>query len=310
MGSQGRTELLWDGSQTLSALVLEMASFGHIASWLGGRRQAVALVLAGWIALVVMSAGSKAPEDQLFKLPDLRGVILGAALAVVLSGLIILPFLIRSQDGPVQRQPPKSSFALLIIILFIVFVVMVIDPDLSLGPPVEEQLSRSQPQTETVGSVEEQPAELGNLALLLIACAGTGALLLWSRYRLRDGADGLGPDDDGDMEPQLASAIADASAVLSSGKDPRSSVLEAYASLEMALTDQGRPRRHSETATEHLARVLEQFPGVAGPAVRLGQLYELARFSDHLITSDDQHEAANALQQSRSELLSEPSGTP
>ena len=244
----------------------------------------------------------------MFRLPDLRGVILGVVVAVFLSGLIILPFLIRAQDGSVERQPPKSPFALLLITLIIVFLLMVFNPDLNFGGPLEEPVTNSQQQGETTDPVEEQPAVLDNLALLLVACAGAGAVLIWSRYRLQDAANAVIDNNEDDLEPQLARAIADASAVLSAGEDPRASVLNAYASLEAALTDQGRPRRHSETAAEHLGRALERFPRVAGPAVRLGQLYELARFSDHPITAVDQHDAADALRRSRAELPSEPSG--
>ena len=80
-------------------------------------------------------------------------------------------------------------------------------------------------------------------------------------------------------------------------------VLAAYASLERALAERDRPRHPAETPTEHLARVLAAFPMVASPAVRLGQLYEVARFSDHPITNNDRNRAGEALARARRALV-------
>jgi hypothetical protein len=78
--------------------------------------------------------------------------------------------------------------------------------------------------------------------------------------------------------------------------------LAAYASLERALTERGHGRDPAETPTEHLARVLADDPGLAPPAIQLGALYELARFSDREITIDDQHRAAESLDRARHRL--------
>jgi hypothetical protein len=51
-----------------------------------------------------------------------------------------------------------------------------------------------------------------------------------------------------------------------------------------------------------MARVLADIPVLAIPAMRLGNLYQVARFSREVITEEQRHDAARALDQARDSL--------
>ncbi len=265
------------------------------------------LVLVGWAALVVLSSAPEVADDAFFSPPDLRAVIVSLLAVIALAGLIMLPFLFRGDNESIERPPRKSMFSFVIMIALIVFVLMAINPQLPQEIEAEPEVGGAPLQQDLAEPTDFTPAELGNLGLLLTACLGIGALLLWTRSRLRTELDqGLMKDN---QEADLAVALENASNLLASSGDPRDAVLASYSSLETALADQGRPRLASETPTEHLRRVLERFPSVAGPAVRLGALYEIARFSEHPISVEDQHDAGDALRESRIGLRKESTAT-
>jgi hypothetical protein len=125
-------------------------------------------------------------------------------------------------------------------------------------------------------------------------------VFLWTRRRL---AATLGTGSEPPLEAGIAPGIGLAADHLLHGTDPRASVLAAYASLEASLAEQGHGRGLSETPTEHLRRALAEVPEVGGPAIKLGELYEIARFSDIPITSEDQRLAASELDRARRQLM-------
>ena len=86
------------------------------------------------------------------------------------------------------------------------------------------------------------------------------------------------------------------------GTDPRLAVMVAYAGLESALADLGQARDPAETPTEYMGRVLSQLRIDPSPLIKLAGLYEVARFSDHAVSVDDQLEAAASLHRVRQAL--------
>jgi hypothetical protein len=156
------------------------------------------------------------------------------------------------------------------------------------------------PLPEGDGDVQTVSDQTRNSLAALVAMGAIAvAVLVWTRRRL---VQVPGTTSQPALESDIAPALDIATSHLLEGSDPRTSVLAAYASLESSLAKQGRQRELSETPTEHLARVLRELPQVSGPAVQLGRLYELARFSDHSITREDQLAAAQALDRARQDL--------
>ena len=275
-----------------------MATSRVIGSGFDSRRRVVAAVLIGWVALIVIGAGDKSGAAGRFGVPDGRAVFEWFMVAVAVVCLLLLPFIIGTRTGrpDVQRKRSRS----LIVLLAMAFI-------FSFGPDLREWLNGlgngadagsnviAPPTTSPVESVGQSDS----VALLVVICGVAVAALLWTRRRLSGAL-----DDPAELalEAAIGPALDQATQRLLTTEDPRMAVLAAYASLETSLSDVGRSREASETVTEHLTRVLVEVPVVTGPAVRLGELYELARFSDHQITSADQQEAAQALAQARSKL--------
>ena len=84
--------------------------------------------------------------------------------------------------------------------------------------------------------------------------------------------------------------------------DPRRAVIAAFARLERALAASGLPRRSSETAKEYVARILDRLD-VDGAAVRtLTDLFETAKFSQHLVDEGMRTQAIEALTRIRDDL--------
>jgi hypothetical protein len=276
-----------------------MVKPGQMTTWFSGRRRVVAVVLIGWIALVVTGAGRKSDATGWFGIPNLQSALLAIVGLLMLRGLVMLPFMMGRRHGPLTSRPTQSLRALVLVAAIIVLLAFVFGPDEFGQDPVEEEPAQTNFTTETV-TIDER--DDGAIVWLLLTCVAAGAVLLWSRRRLATELADSGTGQESTLESELAPAIDLAAELLLPGGDPRKSVLAAYASLERSLADQGRGRDPSETPTEHLARVLVSVPIVAGPAVRLGELYELARFSDYAITKDDQHLAALALDRARRNL--------
>ncbi|MGH7903815.1 MAG: DUF4129 domain-containing protein [Candidatus Dormibacteraceae bacterium] len=133
-------------------------------------------------------------------------------------------------------------------------------------------------------------------ALLLVAAllAAVAAVLL-IRSRRRPAA----PEPAGEG---FAGDLAESLAELEIGADPRRAIIAAYGRMERALAGQGVPRRPSEAPLEYMARALVGLGAGAGPAARLTDLFELAKFSHHDITQGMREEAIDALRAVRDEL--------
>jgi hypothetical protein len=281
----------------ITQLGCDMATLRQIASWFDGRRGVVAAVLIGWVALIVIGAGDKSGAAGRFGVPDGRAIFEWFMVVVALICLLVLPFVISTRTGRPDVQRKRSKSLLVLLAMALIF---------SFGPDLREWLNGlgsedggSNVAALPTASPAESTALNDSLTLLVVICVVAAASLLWTRRRLAAALDEAGELT---LEDAIGPALDQATRRLLSTDDPRLAVLAAYASLETSLTDLGRSREASETVTEHLTRVLVEVPVVTGPAVRLGELYELARFSDHPITRADQQEAADALGQARSKL--------
>jgi hypothetical protein len=104
------------------------------------------------------------------------------------------------------------------------------------------------------------------------------------------------------LAEQLREAFEEGLEELEAEPDPRRAVISAYARMERALARVGHPRARHEAALEYLDRLLALLE-IRGPAAgRLTELFQLAKFSDHLIDAAMQREAIAALIELREEL--------
>ncbi len=277
-----------------------MVTLGQMASWFSGRRRVFVAVFVGWIALVVIGAGGKSDATGWFGVPNLQAAFAAIIGLVLLWGLVFLPFTLGRRHGSVLERRKLSLRATFVVIGIIVALALLFRPDPRDQDPDEEETAQPIVVSEDITLVE--PDDDAPMVWLLVIFAAAGGVLLWSRRRSVPELADSGLVEQSTFEAELAPAIDLAASLLVPGGDPRAAVLAAYASLESSLADRGRGREPSETPTEHLARVLASVPLVVGPAVRLGELYALARFSDYEITEADQHSAALELERSRRHL--------
>lgn len=96
------------------------------------------------------------------------------------------------------------------------------------------------------------------------------------------------------LEASLDAVTADAS--------PRDAISDAYARLLAALADAGAARRPHEAPHEHLDRVLTPLGVRSAPLHRLAELFVLARFSQHPVTTAHRDEASEALRAALADL--------
>jgi len=283
-----------------------MATMRAIAAWFNFRRRVVAFALVGWVVVVVVGAGRAPDSDEWIVVPDLGAGLLAVFGLFALTGLAMLVYF-RPKHGAGFRPRPKQSLRAWILVGIVVVLIAI-----AFGPrefPEVEASAEPEPvliaEQGDIAAGEGEGGGTGGsgIAALLLVFVIVGAVLLRSRHRLIRITTGFADQSTELLDEDLASAIDEAIHQLQSATEPRMAVLAAYASLERALAERGRPRHPAETPTEHLARVLAAFPMVASPAVRLGRLYEVARFSDHPITNNDRNRAGEALVRARRALV-------
>jgi hypothetical protein len=274
--------------------------------WFDSRRRTIALVLVGWVALMVVAAGRSSDNGEWVAVPDLSWLLAAALGLSALIGLITLVVVRPSMKQAVGERKRISIRALLFTTAVIAAIALVLDgqdvleetPANSATPDVELNGLDTADDAATGTTVNE-----GDLALLVLLAGLAAAVLVWSRSRSSP-VPAVPTTPEPAIEPEIIAAVNDATELLLHGDDPRESVIAAYATLEHALASEGRSRHQSETPTEHLRRVLQSFPMLTDPAIELGRLYELARFSDATISVADQRDAAEALGQARRDLAS------
>lgn len=283
-----------------------MATLRVIVTWFNARRRLVAVALFGWSVLVVIGAGRAPDSDAWILLPDLGGLLIAAVGLLAMLGAVVVVYVRPTRKAGLGPRPTLSIRAMILVAIVFVLGAMLFDP---VQPPEEEGPAEPESgltaQQEQGGVADDPPggAEDSDLVWLAVAGVVAGAVLWWSRRHSTAAAAGVGDRHDVLLDEDLGAAIDEATQLLEFGAEPRLAVLTAYASLERALAERGQYRDPAETSTEHVARVLTAIPVLAGPAVRLGRLYELARFSDHPITGEDQMGAAEALAQARRTLV-------
>ncbi len=113
------------------------------------------------------------------------------------------------------------------------------------------------------------------------------------------------PADLGTLGRELAAlSVADPSAE----PDPRRAVIGCYLQMLEVAARHGPARRVTETPTEYLRRMLALTGTSEGPATTLTALFELARYSAHVVEESMRSEAIGALSALRNDLLAGATG--
>ena len=187
-------------------------------------------------------------------------------------------------------------------------------PDLA-PPPVSSGASATPPPPdpllEYVQGLDIQPWDLTwvGIALIVLAVAGVGLLVVrWIR-RLSLPPIEVGPPDDAGISsglavavpglladlPTLREGVADADWELRSHRRPADAVVAAWVRLEAAAARSGVVRDRAATPTEFTVSVLDRTPADPNATQELLRLYLRARFSEDLMTADDVAAAIAAL---------------
>ena len=139
------------------------------------------------------------------------------------------------------------------------------------------------------------------VVVILLIVAAVVLVRARRRSHWRSQTSGMTPISD--LPEELASVMAGGLEELSLGGDPRSAVILAYLRLEQALGERGLERRRFETHLEYLERALAGMRLSREHLVRLTELFQAARYSDHPVDPGMREEAQSALGSLRQQLL-------
>jgi hypothetical protein len=261
-----------------------------------------------------------------------RRLLLLAALGVAVTVLITLVALaarsssLQAGDGPTNAGPVIAIVHVIEIVgialeLFAILVLVVVfrlarrrDEDDDDGPyqePVRVHwlvrlLSNLLPPlvlTASPGSggfVEQVATNLGLswwevlIAVVLAVVAFTAILRAFRAYR----APVSTPDEELEVLRQTSALASAVGAGLRDARlepDPRRAVITAYATMERMLAAEGWPRREVEAPLEYMTRLFAERNVRADALATLTELFELARFSHHVISPATKERAIGAL---------------
>jgi hypothetical protein len=137
--------------------------------------------------------------------------------------------------------------------------------------------------------------------LVTFGLAGVAAAAVWLDVRARRRARGGHPPAP-PSELVMAEILDEALDDLLQEQDARRAVIAAYARMEASLAVVGMPRRDTEAPAEYLERVVSDLGLSRRSAGRLTGLFAWARYSEHAVGREMQHEAIDTLSAVREEL--------
>jgi len=270
----------------------------------GRRLGLLLLALAGWVAIIVVAAGRRPEDPPLVGVENLDNVFLVLVLLTALFGLVLLivlnPFQ-REWTKPERRVGPYGAVAFLLAgVALLVWNPTILDEFVQ----PDEQEDNEDPELLELDNVArpaepETVAEATDILALAVVVGGIVGAVLFLRRRTAPPPE---VGHHGPFEAELAQAMERAETALTDDGDPRTAVLNAYRSLERVFERRGTPRAPSETPAEHVARSLDGLPIDSSAVARLAKLYEVARFSDRMISPTQRDQARDALRQARADL--------
>ena len=303
--SRAKPLLSAPGSTRLRFLVPTMRS---AINWFNQRRRLITYALFALVAVGVLSAGDTPQPDEWVRIPDLGVLVIVAIGVMAVVGLVLIT--LSPTNVEVRRDGEiRSIKALLILVALVAAVTLWFEGrELLTEPVADEQEQTSTPGSDALdanageGALGATGTDLLGLALILLL-----VMVVVFRGSRRSRVVEVAPQQVAASEAELAQAVIRAHRHLRDTTDPRMAVMVAYSDLEDELARLGLPRIPTETAVEHMARVLADVPDLAAPAMRLGELYEIARFSNMVVTESDRQRAAEALAGAQRSLVNEDS---
>lgn len=275
-------------------------------SW---RRRVLAGAALGWILIVVAGAGSST-DDSLLGVDNLHIVWIILLLVAVVLSIVLLIYLNPFANEWVEPDKPRRGIGFWIV-ASVFFAALVWGVGRIGEPALDDEaadelagLFSADVDTTPDEAAPETVAQATDILLLVVGVAALGGVWFILRQRSKHNDDLDDENSDLALEKDLLAALEQASRELGAITDPRTAVLRSYAVLETVLASHGLSRPRAETATEHLRRALRNLRLDSAPLIQLGQLYEVARFSEHPITVAQQADAARALDQTRVSLES------
>jgi hypothetical protein len=278
------------------------------------RAAAVAAGLLALLAIVALASARSRPAasggTEVLVVADIRDILLSVGVTLYLVAFGILVWAIwrfRSGGGDLPR--PSGYISLLIFLMLCGALLWgvrnrtePVQPDEQVfGPEVEGQPGPAQPPQAAPEPLP--PAEFrwdiaAGTAVVIVGVAG-GIVVLRRRREAQDLTQ-LSPYQAaaGELAAVLEGTLDD----LRRETDPRRAVIAAYAQLERVLARHGLPRAPSEAPFEYLARMLDVLRVRADAALALTELFERARFSEHVIDAAMKDEAIDALAAVRDDL--------
>lgn len=264
------------------------------------RRMWVAGGLALWISVIVVGAGARPDSSTWIGTSNVDTLLLVAACVVALAVIALLIWAGPSEGRVELSERDQSSSLATLALVALALLVWNALPEIEIAQQEEE----TQVPTSAAGALEptiedipppQAVVELRDLTLLFIGGAVlAAAVVIARRSRVAE------PEPMRTSEDRYAEALTTARRRLEKADDPRTAVLHAYAELEEALAEIGRPRRPADTVAEHQRRVLDEEALDAEPFDALATLYRSARFSSIAIDERDRAMALAALDRSRS----------
>jgi Domain of unknown function (DUF4129) len=281
------------------------------------RAAAVVAVLLGLLAIVALTSSRDRPSVSGGADPgavaEVRDIFLtvGATLyvvAIVAAGWVLW----KSRGGGRGTGPHLSIGAFLLFVALAAGLTWGIRHRPEVNQPGEGEIvfgstipELQSPPAKQPGATKPLPAAefrwpLAGGLLAVIVVAGVAVVIVSRRREAEVEFEPLSATDRAAAE--LASIVEGTLDDLRREADPRRAVIAAYAQMESALARHGLPRERSEAPFEYLARMLRELRVRAASALALTELFERARFSDHVIDAAMKNEAIDALVAVRDDL--------
>jgi len=270
-------------------------------------------VLAAIVVVAVASRGSTSLGDNTARKPSdaLTDIVFALYIVALIGGAVMFVYLLVLQKK-VKVQSGKARRKSILELLWTTLVLLAVGglfarriANWQRPAPVEPEDAIGRASTlpvdtttlPTSGSVQSEVSwlpvliTLGLVVLAVVAYWYAGRARKRARGELRDG-----------FAAAVAQAVDESLDDLRAEPDPRRAVIAAYARLEGVLAAHGLPRKPAEAPMEYLGRMLAEL-SVSDRAARAHtDLFERAKFSQHVVGAEMKDEAITALVTVRDDL--------
>ena len=274
-----------------------------------------ALAVLALIGIVAIAATGSTPAGTAEGRPPSETLLdtffsLALVLLVVAAAMVVYALLQRraiAEEIASGRYPRRSLTAWMIIVALLAIAVYFgyrgRTPRLGGDAPIVDigaDRGRAYEPGEAISDEAAYRAEFAWIPVLVVVVLAALAVLayVFAERRRRTARAG----DETPLAERLADALDDTLDDLRAEPDPRRAVIAAFARLERTLAAAGARRARSETADEYVARVLGLLDVPSDAVRRLTELFDRAKFSQHVIDDGMKEDAIRALEHVRDEL--------